>query len=67
MFRSHDSRVKSIKPKWLTNISLSPTNTHLYFKIINARFKRTPLDIQNKYRIYEKLMGGKDVYLSMIG
>lgn len=40
---------------------------HLHFKITNAKFKRTPVDIQNKYRIYEKLMGGKNVYLSIIG
>lgn len=32
----------------------------------NAEFKRTPVDIQNKYRIHEKLMGGDDVYLSIM-
>lgn len=39
---------------------------HLHFKITTGKFKRTLVDTQNKYRIYEKLMGGKDVCLSII-
>lgn len=34
---------------------------HLHFKITSGKFKRTPVDTQNKYRIYETLTGGKDV------